>query len=167
MDAGTERDLAAEGLVQADFVRLETYATFKAITELIGEQGWNLVWRWGEIAFEELREQANITETEPLALVQRLSKWFVEMGYARSLEASQPTENVIVWEAESPIVRPVIMRLRAEDAVLPHFSAAVAMAALKKMCNIDAQMESVKSEILSPTRTRQRWLLRPGSDHTS
>ncbi len=147
-------------VIHADFFNMEAYAIYRAITESFGERGWEVTWRSGEIFFEELRKKLNITETEPFALMKLLSRWLVDAGYIGSIEVSQASEDLLICDLEDPVPRPATERLREANSVQPHFSAAIMMAALKQMCGIEAKMESVKSEFLSPTRSRQRWRLR-------
>ena len=155
-DTGT----ASERMVHADLINVEAYAIYKAITELFGEEGWQVIWRSGEIAFDELRERLDITETEPLPLMSQIAKWLVDVGYIKDIQVSQPSEEDLIYEMEGAVLRPSVMKLRAANAVLPHWSSVILIAALRKMCGIEVEMD-VQPEILSPTRSRERWKLRP------
>lgn len=148
-------------VVHADLLNLETVGICRALSELFGEKGWEVTWRSGEIVFEELKKELNITETEPLPLIQQISRWLVDVGYFDSIEVTQPSEDLLVYDIENPVPRWATERLRETNSVQPHFSATLMMAALRQMCGIEARMESVKSEFLSPTKSRQRWRLRP------
>lgn len=156
----TGRGLRPGRVVHADLVNLEAYAIYKAITELFGERGWEVIWRSGEIVFDELQKELNLTETEPLALMQRLADWLVETGYIHRIDVSQPSGDELVYEMEGAVLRPAVLKLREAKAVLPHWSTVVMAAALKKVCGIEVEVDAARPEILSPTRSREMWKLR-------
>lgn len=156
-----ETGLRPGRVVHADLIVLEVYAIYKAITDLWGEKGWDVIWRTGDIAWQELKRDLEITETEPLPLMRQIGKWLVEVGYLKEMVVTQPREGELIYEMEAPVVKPATLRLREFDAVLPHWSTTIMVAALREVCGLEAEMEDLKPELPTPTRSLERWRLRP------
>lgn len=134
--------------VDAEFLDLEVYAIYKAVTELFGDRGWDVVWRSGEIVFQELKRRLNITETEPIALLRRLGRYFEEVGYLKRMSIEALKEDEFLYDMYEVSIHEGIMKLRAEEAnpVLAHFSTTVMFAALKDMCNMTAEITHLEVE---------------------
>jgi len=136
-----------------------TYALYKSITDLMGEKGWEVVWKTGEYIWQDLKKQYQITDTDPKAVFDKVGQWLKEVGYIREIEVEMPTENELTYIMDTSVVRPSVMRLKEEKAVLPHWSTAILVAALRDNCGLVAETDLSKPEILSPTRTREYWKL--------
>jgi hypothetical protein len=65
-----------------------------------------------------------------------------------------------VAHGRGTVVRPSVMRLKGESAVLPHWSTSIIAAGLKDNCGLIAETDLSKPEIMSPTITREYWKLR-------
>lgn len=144
----------------AELVNTVVFAIYKAITDQFGEPAWDVIYRSGEIMWQDLKKELNVTETEPLPVMQKLSQWLMDVGYLKEIGVSQPSEDELVYEMDTSLCRPAVMRLREVNAVLPHWSTGIMVAALREQCGIEADVDVAKPEILSPTRTRERWKIK-------
>jgi hypothetical protein len=57
-----------------------TFAVYKSITDLMGEKGWDVVWKTGEYIWQDLKKQYNITDTDPIAVFKKVGKWLTDVG---------------------------------------------------------------------------------------
>jgi hypothetical protein len=145
--------------VDREFIQLEVYAVYKAISELFGEKGWDVIWRSGEIMFDEIEKRLEFADTDPLSVLKVLARYFVDAGYVEQLDFHMAEENVMEYELSGTLVRPAILKLKEENCVLPHWSTVVMFAALKKLCGVKAETDASQPEIRSATTTRERWVL--------
>ncbi|MGQ9627426.1 MAG: hypothetical protein ACUVV0_11050 [Anaerolineae bacterium] len=122
------------------FFDLEIYAIYRAIWELWGEEAWKVVWRAGEIAFDELEGGLNLEgATWPEAL-RKLGDYLQEVGYAEKIALRQTGDDEFEYEMVNPAILPGAKRLIAEGAVPAHISTSLMFAALKKRFGLKAEM---------------------------
>ncbi len=161
----TKKGLAPGRHVHADLVNLVTYAVYKSMTDMWGEKAWEVIYRSGEVAFEELRQELKLTETDdPLPLMQRLLDRMVEIGYVYGARVERISETELIYEMDDPVVIPSALRLKTVNAVLPHWTSGILLAALRRLCGIDAEMEDVQPEFAPAGVVRERWHLRRVKD---
>ncbi len=137
-----------------------TYALYSSITDLMGEKGWEVVWKTGEYIWQDLKKQYDITDTDPLVVFQKVGQWLKDVGYVREIEVDMPNEDELTYIMDTSAVRSAVMRLKEKKAVLPHWSTAIITAALRDNCGLIADTDLAQPEIMSPTRTREYWKLR-------
>lgn len=146
------------------FFDLEMYATYGAITELYGEKGWDVVWRAGELAWEEVKEQVNITKKEPMEVMKKVSEWLEKIGYAKKLNIVQTGKNELLYEMYAPIGRQSVTMLRKkygdEKPVKPHYSTTLLFAALKDVCHVKAEIRSVEHVKPGTDPSREKWIFK-------
>ena len=53
--------------IDPTFFDLEIYAIDRAIWENWGDEAWKVVWRAGEVLFDEVQEQLDLDTSSPLA----------------------------------------------------------------------------------------------------
>ncbi|MFH0848930.1 MAG: hypothetical protein V1857_05460, partial [archaeon] len=72
--------------VDAKFFDLGIYCIYKAATELFGnESAWRLVWRSGEVMFEEICREKALPITDPIEVMERIARYLEEVGYSERL----------------------------------------------------------------------------------
>ena len=55
----------------ASFINKEIYGIYKAITEVCGEDGWKIMWRAGELVFDQVEKELEFASREPMHRVCR------------------------------------------------------------------------------------------------
>ena len=143
--------------VDAELLNVEIYGIFKAITDLFGEKGWDVIWRVGEIAFDEIEPTLDLPDDEPGTVMRAIGEYLKRVGYLRDVRWWSLGPDSLEYEMVDPVPWPAAEKLLAEKAVLPHFSTALMMAGLKKRCGIRASMQDVKPEMRADHVARERW----------
>lgn len=155
MSASTKR------LLDADFINAEVYAIYKAITEVSGEDGWKIMWRSGELMFEQIEPKLQFPNRDPLAVMRTVGEYLKESGYFEGIDMELLPGGVLEYQMFNTSTRPAAARLIQEDAILPHWSTVVMVAALRKICGVEAKMEAHdhKPELVSHSASKERWIL--------
>ncbi|MBI4188322.1 MAG: hypothetical protein HY529_03845 [Chloroflexi bacterium] len=112
------------------------YGIWRAISEMLPrETGEAILERTSEIVFDEIQKEQGINETEPMALLQRLARYFEEIGYAEeTIEPIGPYElkrsmtNLTLTDCPA--------KLGKEGYIIPGPSHHIMWAALKKQCGL-------------------------------
>ena len=148
-------------LLDADFVNAEVYAIYKAITEVCGEEGWKIMWRSGELMFEQIEPRLEFPSREPLDVMRTVGDYLKRSGYFEEIELELLPGGVLEYQMINTATRPAAQRLIEENAILPHWSTVVMVAALRKLCGVEAKMEAHdhKPEIVSRSHSKERWIL--------
>ena len=126
--------------VSLEFFNAELYCIYTAMTRLHGDKAWDIVWLSGEILFEDVEKELNITETEPVAVLRKVGDWFARMGYVSRTDFIVIGENMLEYHLYDPLIIPAARRLIEEGSAAPHFSTSLMFAALKKKCGMGAEM---------------------------
>ena len=105
--------------VSVEFLNQELYAIYKALDQLIGERAWDVVWRSGEVLFDDLEKGLDITEMEPLAVMKKIGAWFERSGYVDKIEFRMVAPDELEYDMYDPIIRPSARRLISEGAAAP------------------------------------------------
>jgi hypothetical protein len=150
--------------LDADFISIEVYAIYKAITEVCGEDGWKIMWRSGELAFDQLEERLQFPSHEPVAVLRAIGEYLVGVGYLASFDLELRPGGVLEYEMNGAPLHASAARLIRERAILPHWSTVMMVAALRKLCGVEAELEGHgghqnEPEIVSDSRARERWIL--------
>jgi hypothetical protein len=140
------------------FFDLEIYAIYRAIWENWGDEAWKVVWRAGEVLFDEIQEGLNLDTTSPLAAMQGLAIYLVEVGYFADMKVRQTAEDELEYEMIAPAILPGAERIIAEGGVPAHISTAVMFAGLKKLFGLTAEMIG-EPEFTADGRAIERWKL--------
>jgi|SRR5581483_10908691 len=145
----------------AEFINLEIYALYTAITELCPQQGWAIMWRSGELAFAQLEPTLDFPSDAPLDVLRTLGDYLVRVGYLDAIELELRPGGQLEYSMLGAAIRPAAQRLLDEGAILPHWSTALMVAALRTRCGVEARMEAHdhRPELVSADRSRERWLL--------
>jgi hypothetical protein len=126
--------------IDPGFFDLEIYAIYRAIWENWGDDAWKVVWRAGEVLFDELHEQLGLDTTTPLTAMQGLADYLVDVGYFAEMRVRQTAEDELEYEMVAPAILPGAERIIAEGGVPAHISTSVMFAGLKKLFGMKAEM---------------------------
>lgn len=147
-----------QGPIDAGFFDLEIYAIYRAIWEHWGDDAWKVVWRAGEVLFDEIHEHLDLDATSPLAAMQGLAAYLVDVGYFADMKVRQTAEDALEYEMVAPAILPGAERIIAEGGVPAHISTALMFAGLKKLFGLQAEMIG-EPEFTADGRAIERWKL--------
>lgn len=145
------------------FFDLEIYAIYRAIWENWGDEAWNVVWRAGEVLFDEIHVGLELDTSSPLNAMQGLAEYLIEVGYFADMKVRQTAEDELEYEMVEPAILPGAERIIAEGGVPAHISTAVMFAGLNKLFGLEAEMIG-EPEFTEDGRAIERWKLSPSSD---
>ena len=151
----------AKRVLDADFINKEVYAIYKAITEVSGEDGWKIMWRAGELMFEQVEPQLTFTSDDPVEVMRTVGAYLRDAGYFENIEIELLPKGVLEYQMVNTATRPAAQALISENAILPHWSTVLMVAALRKLSGVEAKMEAHdhKPEIVSHSHSKERWIL--------
>jgi len=139
-----------ENPIDPAFFDLEIYAIYRAIWENWGDEAWKVVWRAGEVLFDEVHER--------LAAMEGLAEYLVGVGYFADLQVRQTAEDELEYEMVEPAILPGAERIMAEGGVPAHISTALMFAGLRKLFGLRAEM--MGEPVFTPDgRAIERWKL--------
>ena len=150
--------------LDADFVGIEVYAIYKAITEISGEDGWKIMWRSGELAFDELEKVIEFPDRDPVAVLRTIGDYLVRVGYLGEFDLELKPGGVLEYQMVGVPLHKSAIRLIEERAILPHWSTVMMVAALRKLCGVEAHLEGHgghenQPEVVSDREAKERWTL--------
>jgi hypothetical protein len=147
--------------LDADFINVEIYAIYTAITEISGADGWKIMWRSGELAFDQLAPTLAFPSREPLDVLRTIGEYLVRVGYLEGIELELKPGGVLDYRMLGTTTSASAKRLLEENAILPHWSTVLMVAALRKVCGVEARMEAHdhKPEMVSSQQANERWIL--------
>ena len=144
--------------VDPDFFDLEIYAIYYAVYDLLGEDTWKVVWKAGEIVYEEIKSKIGADKAkEPFEALKRLADWLKDVGYIEDIEVRKVSEDEVEYVMLNPIIGPGAKRLVEAGRVPAHISTALMFAALKEF-GMKAEMIG-KPEFLPDGRAVEKWKL--------
>jgi hypothetical protein len=143
------------------FFDLEIYAIYRAIWENWGDQAWKVVWRAGEVLFDEVRGELRLDVASPLEAMQELARYLVQAGYLADMKVRQLAPDELEYEMVAPAILPGAERIIAEGGVPAHISTALMFAGLKRLFGLKAEMIGTP-EFTADGRAIERWRLLPG-----
>jgi hypothetical protein len=139
----------------------QIYAVYRAVWERWGEEAWHVVWRSGEMLFDEIEPELGLRDDDdPFAAMERLAEYLQRVGYVREIAVRPRDAQEWDYEMLDPVILPGAKRLLAEGAVPAHISTTLMFALLKKRFGLRAEM--VGDPNLRPDgRAIERWRLVP------
>lgn len=160
-----ERSLSfsASRNIDARFFDRELYAVYRAIGENWGREAWKVVWRAGEILFDEIEGELKLDMASPLAAVQEMARYLVSAGYLADATVRQVASDELEYEMLGPAILPGAERLIAEGNVPPHISTALIFAGLRKRFGLKVELLG-QPVFTADGRAVERWKLLPVSD---
>ncbi|MFZ5918736.1 MAG: hypothetical protein ACOYZ7_17510 [Chloroflexota bacterium] len=144
--------------IDIHFFDLEIYAIYRAIWENWGDEAWKVVWRAGEVLFDEVQKQRQLDTSSPLAAMRGLAEYLTEAGYFVAMNVRQTADDELEYEMVDPAITPGAQRIIAEGGVPAHISTAVMFAGLKKLFGLAAEMIG-DPEFTADGRAIERWKL--------
>jgi hypothetical protein len=139
----------------------QIFALYRAVWERWGDEAWYVVWRSGEILFDEIESELGLqADDDPILAMQRLASYLQRVGYVEAISVQPLSETEWDYEMLDPVILPGAKRLLAEGAVPAHISTTLMFALLKKRFGVKAEM--VGDPDLRPDgRATERWRLVP------
>jgi hypothetical protein len=127
-------------IIDPDFFDLEIYAIYRAIWENWGDDAWKVVWRAGEVLFDEVQSELELDTSSPLKAMQGLANYLVRVGYFEEMQVHQTADDELEYVMFAPAILPGAERIIAEGGVPAHISTAVMFAGLRKVFGLQAEM---------------------------
>lgn len=142
----------------------QIYAIYRAVWQRWGDEAWFVVWRSGEILYDEIEPELGLQPgDDPFAAMKGLAAYLRRVGYVDDIDVRPLSEDEWDYEMRDPAILPGAERLIAEGAVPAHISTALMFALLKKRFGLEAEM--VGDPDLRPDgRAIERWRLVPLED---
>jgi len=144
--------------IDPTFFDLEIYTIYRAIWENWGDEAWKVVWRAGEVLFDEVQSQLDLSADSPLEAMRGLAAYLVRVGYLADMKVRQTAEDELEYEMVAPAILPGAERIIAEGGVPAHISTALMFAGLKKLFGLRAEMIG-EPEFTADGRAIERWKL--------
>jgi hypothetical protein len=144
--------------IDPHFFDLEIYAIYKAIWENWGDEAWKVVWRAGEVLFDEIEETLDLDTSSPLRAMQGLADYLVGVGYFTDMKVRQTAADELEYEMVAPAILPGAERIIAEGGVPAHISTSVMFAGLEKIFGLHVEMLG-DPEFTADGRAIERWKL--------
>ena len=144
--------------IDPSFFDLEIYAIYRAIWENWGEEAWKVVWRAGEVLFDEIQDRLDLDTEAPLLAMQGLARYLIDVGYFADMIVRQTSDDELEYEMVAPAILPGAERIIAEGGVPAHISTSVMFAGLKKLFGLKAEMIG-DPEFTADGRAIEKWKL--------
>ena len=139
----------------------QLYALYRAVWERWGDEAWYVVWRSGEILFDQIEPGLALqADDDPFTAMQQLAAYLRRAGYVEDIAVRAISDTEWDYEMLNPVILPGAQRLVAEGAVPAHVSTTLMFALLKKRFGLKAEM--VGDPVFKPDgRAIERWRLVP------
>jgi hypothetical protein len=139
----------------------QIYALYRAVWERWGSEAWHVVWRSGEVLFDEIEPELGLQpDDDPFTAMRRLAQYLRRVGYVEEIAVHPLNDQEWDYQMVEPVILPGAKRLLAEGAVPAHISTTLMFALLKKRFGLKAEM--VGDPDLRPDgRATERWRLVP------
>ena len=144
--------------IDPSFFDLEIYAIYRAIWENWGEEAWKVVWRAGEVLFDEIQDRLDLDTEAPLLAMQGLARYLIDVGYFADMIVRQTSDDELEYEMVAPAILPGAERIIAEGGVPAHISTSVMFAGLKNLFGLKAEMIG-DPEFTADGRAIEKWKL--------
>lgn len=145
--------------IDPHYFDLQIYAIYRAIWERWGNEAWYVVWRSGEVLFDEIEPTLGLSSADtPFSAMRRLVDYLRQIGYVEDIAVRQTDEDELEYEMLNPAILSGAKRLIAEGAVPAHISTGLMFAMLKKRFGLKAEMIG-EPRLLPDGRGIERWKL--------
>ena len=137
----------------------QIYALYRAVWERWGGDAWYVVWRSGEVLFDQIEPELDLRpDDDPFTAMQRLAAYLRRVGYVQDITVRPLNDEEWEYEMLDPVILPGAEQLIAEGAVPAHISTTLMFALLRKRFRLEAEM--VGDPDLRPDgRAVERWRL--------
>lgn len=148
-------------MIDPTYFDRQIYALYRAIWERWGDEAWTIVWRSGEVLFDEIEPELDLQPgDDPFTAMQRLADYLRRVGYVADIAVRPISESEWDYEMLDPVILPGAGRLIAEGAVPAHISTTLMFALLKKRYGLGAEMVG-EPIFQAGGRAIERWRLKP------
>ena len=139
----------------------QIYALYRAIWERWGDEAWYVVWRSGEVLFDQIEPELGLRpDDDPFTAMQRLADYLQQVGYVDGIVVQALSDDEWDYVMRDPVILPGAKRLIAQGAVPAHISTSLMFALLKKRYRLGAEM--IGDPKMRPDETAiERWRLAP------
>jgi hypothetical protein len=145
--------------IDPDYFDKQIHALYRAVWERWGDEAWHVVWRSGEILFEEIEPELGLQPGDGVVVaMQRLADYLQRVGYVADIAVRPLSEREWEYEMGDPVILPGAKRLLAEGAVPAHISTTLMFALLKKRFDLAAEMVG-EPDLRPDGRAVERWRL--------
>jgi hypothetical protein len=139
----------------------QIYAIYRAAWERWRDEAWHIVWRSGEILFDQIELDLEILPGDDAFLAMRkLAAYLKRVGYVEEIAVRQVSAREWDYEMRDPVILPGAKQLLSEGAVPAHISTALMFALLKKRFGMGAEMVG-EPEFHPGGLAIERWRLVP------
>ena len=147
-------------MIDPAFFDREIYAIYRAIWERWGDESWHVVWRAGEILFDDLQKEIDFTDDEPITVMLKLGDYLQAAGYVEEIFVKELAEDELEYAMSAPAIGPGAQRIIAEGGVPAHISTALMFAALEALFGLRIEMIG-EPRFLEGGLAVERWRLTP------
>ncbi|MGB9724657.1 MAG: citryl-CoA lyase [Chloroflexia bacterium] len=153
----------ASRAMDARFFDRELYAVYRAVGENWGQEAWKVVWRAGEILFDEIEGDLKLETASPVEAVQEMARYLVKVGYLAGAVVRPVAADELEYEMIGPAILSGAERLVAEGGVPAHISTALIFAGLRKRFGLKVELIG-QPLFTADGRAVERWKLTRISD---
>lgn len=145
-------------MINAKFFDIIVYGLYYAIYDLVGDKAWEVVWRSGEVVFNEAKSFVEgLSDKDPFKVLKALANWLRDMGYIDEITVEKVSEDTIKYTMLNPAIGEGAQKLIKLGRVPAHISTSLMFAALKSL-GYSAEMVGAP-EFLSDGRVIEIWKL--------
>jgi hypothetical protein len=139
----------------------QIYALYRAVWERWGDAAWYVVWRSGEILFNQIEPYLDLEpDDDPFAAMQALAAYLRQAGYVDEINVRPVSKTEWDYEMLNPVILPGAKRLLADGAVPAHISTTLMFALLKRRFGLEAEMVG-DPDLREDGWATERWRLVP------
>jgi len=91
--------------IDPHYFDLQIYAIYRALWERWGDEAWHVVWRSGEVLFDEIEPTLGLTPDDtPFTAMRRLADYLRQVGYVEDITVRQTGEGELEYEMLNPVI---------------------------------------------------------------
>jgi hypothetical protein len=150
-------------MIDPTYFDQQVYALYRAVWERWGDEAWYVVWRSGELLFDEIEPELGLEpDDDPFAAMSRLAAYLRRVGYVKDISVRPVSGREWDYEMLDPVILPGAERLLKKGAVPAHISTTLMFALLKKRFGLTAEMVG-EPDLRPDGRAIERWRLVSGA----
>lgn len=144
--------------IDPKFFDLVIYGIYYSVYDVIGEKTWEIVWKSGEIVFNEAKKFIEgLSEQDVFKVLSTLANWLKNSGYIEDISVEMISENLVKYIMLNPAIADGAQKLIKLGRVPAHISTSLMFAALKNL-GYTAEMVG-EPQFLSDGRVIEIWKL--------
>ncbi len=138
--------------IDNEFFNSFVYSVFKAIGEKLGDESWKIVWRTGEILFDEIKEKIEFENKEPVEIVSSIANYLKKKGYFTDAKIIPLNDKEFEYWMKEPAIEKGAFKLIEEGCAPPHISTSLLFSALRNLANSEL-------ELIGKPEKREDWVI--------